>query len=54
LLVSIITDLGGRLRKISLDNFGIAPNGIESINTSASFDINSISRGSAPISSANF
>jgi len=37
-----------------LDNFGIAPKGIESINISASFDIDSISRGSAPISSANF
>ena len=50
----MIIDVLGRFWKISLDNLGMAPKGIESINISASFYINSISRDSAPISSANF
>ena len=40
--------------KIFFDNFGITPKGIDSIKTSASFDMDSISLGSAPISLANF
>ena len=53
LLSTIIEDFG-RLINISFDNLGIAPNGIDNIKISASFDIESISLASAPISSANF
>lgn len=48
-----IADLG-RFWKISFDNFGMAPKGIDIIKTSASFEMESKSLGSAPISSENF
>ena len=54
MLVSITIEVLGRLRKISFDNFGISPKGIDNIKISASFDMDSISLGSAPISLANF